>query len=131
MAMPMANAMLLAYLRRKDNKLGDDLASDFEPPVYFHGRFSDVSKRALFQGALGMGNSQSQIETYDLKLSSCKMRKDDVVEAVGRADDGRLIPDGTRIWRVNSVTVYVERLRLAGPDQDRNQEIAPKAIEVQ
>lgn len=131
MARPMPNAMLMAYYRRMPNRLGDDLSGDFQPPVFFHGRFTEVKKQAMFQGALGMNNSQSAIETYDLNLAACDLKKDDMICPVGVSVDGKLIVDSDRIWRVNSVSVMVERIRLASPNAISNQVKSPKRIEVQ
>ena len=131
MAMPQPNARAFAYYRRKANRLGDDLAADFEPPIYFLGVFSDVAKEARGFGSALFSNSASHIETYDLELTSCEIKKDDRIIPCYRGMNGEILPSSGRQWNVNSAQVLESMLRVASDDEEDNQRRSPKILEVQ
>lgn len=130
-AMPQPNGRLFAYYRRKPNCLGDDLAEDFYPPVYFHAVFEDIGKTAQGFGAALLANSQSHLVSYDLRLRVCDCKKDDRVLSVGRGNDGKLLIDESRSWNVNSAEIRLSNVRVASSSEAINQLLAPKRLEVQ
>lgn len=130
MARPLNGAILCAYLRRIPNRLGDDVKTDFLAPIYFHGRFREVKRHFQGMGAMQMATSSTVVDAMDLRLRNSEMKKDDVIEACVVGEAGKVIIDGGRMWRVVSHTCDLTRLRVYGRDQEANEEMSPKILEV-
>lgn len=116
-----------AYMRRKKNKLGDDL-DDFEKPILFSGIKKSVSKKAVNVGGLYFSNSSTYFESYNLPLTQDEMKKDDVIVQVD--DQTNFILKG-RLWRVDSVNIEFDKLRIMPKNGDEAEKKAPKRIFIQ
>lgn len=130
MARPLNGAVLCAYFKRIPNHLGDDINTDFGSPIYFHGRFREVKRRFQGMGVMQMATSSTVIDTMDLDLKNSEMKKDDVIETCEVGENGSIIIDGGRIWRVVSHTCDLTRLRVYGRSQEDNERLSPKILEV-
>jgi len=126
---PQNNVQTCAYLRRKDNALGDSL-NDFLPPVYFKGKKLTVTKQSSSVGGLWASSSQSYIEANYLPLRISEMKKDDVIVLCGSSEVSKFMLDGGRLWRVQSFEVHTEKLRIHSQNEELNERMSPKRIAI-
>jgi hypothetical protein len=125
---PLNGASLCIYLKRKPNKLGDDL-TDFEAPRYFLGKLESKTKSFTGIGGLYMANTQTYFRTNNLSLTSDEMKKDDVIAQVRSKNDLSL--KKLRLWRVSTAECLVGELTLRYGNEDEDERHAPKRITVQ
>ena len=121
------NTTMCAYLRRKDNSLGDDIEKDFEEPIYFLARKENITKRTASIGGMIATSVSSYFVTYDLPLSSKEMKKDDVIFMNAR--NIKYMAD-TKMWRVVSTEIVLDSLHIIPDDEEEAEQKALKRIEV-
>ena len=127
---PQNGVCLYAYMRRKANMTGDDI-SDFEKPIIFKVRKISITKKSVEVGGLCYSNSQTFFDAYNLPLLQDDMKKDDIIIEIGSIDSSNAIIKNARIWRVDTVSIEFQKMRIIPKNNDEAERKAPKRILIQ
>lgn len=127
MGKPANNMKVCAYFKRKPNSLGDDIETDFEPPILFKGKRTTITKRVATIGGMFATATSTFFITYDLPLSSSEIKKDDFIVMDCH---GLPLYVNQHIWRVNSATIDTEKLAVNPSSEEEAERKAEKRIEV-
>lgn len=126
----MNNCAMCAYLRRKENVLGDDITRDFLAPIYFRAKKETITKRTASLSGMVASSSSTYFVTFNLPLKQSEMKKDDVIIMTGSYVSGLLQYQNQRVWRVENVEIIPDSLRIIPKDEEEAERRALKRIEV-